>query len=123
MVGGRLDVNFWDPFQKLFVKIRFNIAISQASGNLPEEIGRLDSCVIGVDNNEAPSFRKIPERSSISGFTASNTYLGKFLSSEKYNCSATAIFMFVTKQKLFRKTWSKQFFDKVLKMKKRNGII
>ena len=37
------------------------------SGNLPEEIDRLHSNVIGVANNAALSFRKIPERLSIPG--------------------------------------------------------
>ena len=45
----------------------FNFAIFQALGNLQEEVDRLDSCVIGVVNNVAPSFRKIPEKSSIPG--------------------------------------------------------
>ena len=48
-----------------FSKSGFNFGILQASGNLPEEIDRLHSCVIGVANNEAPSFGKIPERSSM----------------------------------------------------------
>ena len=50
-----------------FLKSVLNFAILQASGNLPEEIDRLQSCVIGVANNEARSFRKIPERSSVPG--------------------------------------------------------
>ena len=50
-----------------FLKSGFNFAILQVSGNLPEEIDRLHDCVIGVANNEAPSFRKITERSSMSG--------------------------------------------------------
>ena len=48
-----------------FLKSGFNFAILHASGNLPEETDRLHSCVIGVANNEAPPFRKIPERSSM----------------------------------------------------------
>ena len=51
------------PVLEPFLKSGFNFAILQASGNLPEEIDRLHSCVIGMANNEAPSFRKIPERS------------------------------------------------------------
>ena len=46
----------------------------QASGNLPEEIGRLNSCVIGVANDEALSFRKILEKSSISGALLSSSF-------------------------------------------------
>ena len=53
----------------------FNFVILQASGNLPEEIDRLHSCVIGVANNEAPSFRKIPERSSMPGALLSSKFL------------------------------------------------
>ena len=41
-------------------------AILLASGNLLKEVDRLHSCAIGVAINEAPSFRKIPERLSIS---------------------------------------------------------
>ena len=48
-----------------FLKSGFNFAILQASGNVPEEIDRLHNWVIGVVNNFAPSFRNIPERSSI----------------------------------------------------------
>ena len=47
---------------RTFLKSDFNFAILQASGNLLEEIDRLHSCVIGMANNEALSFRKIPER-------------------------------------------------------------
>ena len=50
-----------------FLKSGFNFAILHASGNLPEEPDRLYSCVIGVANNEAPSFRKIHERSPMPG--------------------------------------------------------
>ena len=50
-----------------FLQSGGNFAIFQASGNLPEETDRLHSRVIGVANNEAASFRKIPERSSMSG--------------------------------------------------------
>ena len=64
---GRLDVSPWDPFYNLFLKSSFNFAIFQGSGNVPEETDRLYSCVIGVANNDAPSFRKIPQRSSIPG--------------------------------------------------------
>ena len=35
-----------------------NFAILQRSGYLPEEIDRLHSCVIGMANNDALSFRK-----------------------------------------------------------------
>ena len=65
---------------KTFFKKWFQFAILQASGNLPKEIDRLHSCVIGVANNDAPSFRKIPQRSSMPGallsskfFSVSNT--------------------------------------------------
>ena len=37
----------------------------QASGNVPEEIDRTHNWVVGMVNNFAPSFRNIPERSSI----------------------------------------------------------
>ena len=52
---------------RTFFKKRPNFAILQASRNLLEEIDRLHSGVIGVANNDAPSFRKIPERSSMPG--------------------------------------------------------
>ena len=58
-----------------FLKSGFNFGILQASGNLPEEIDRLQICVVGVANNEAPSFRKIPERSSIPGVLLSSKFL------------------------------------------------
>ena len=46
-----------------FLKSGYNFAILQASGNLLNEIDRFYSCVIGMANNNALSFRKIPERS------------------------------------------------------------
>ena len=49
----------------LFLKSGFNFAILQASGNVPEEIDRTHNWVVGMVNNFAPSFRNIPERSSI----------------------------------------------------------
>ena len=49
----------------LFLKSGFNFAILQASGNVPEEIDRIHNWVVGMVNNFAPSFRNIPERSSI----------------------------------------------------------
>ena len=49
----------------LFLKSGFNFAILQASGNVPEEIDRPHNWVVGMVNNFAPSFRNIPERSSI----------------------------------------------------------
>ena len=52
---------------RTFFKDGFNIAILQASGNLPQEIDSLHSCAVGMANNEAPPFRKIPERSSMPG--------------------------------------------------------
>ena len=58
----RLDRCSWIPF----VKSGFNFAILQASGNVPEEINKLHNWVIGVVHDFAPSFRNIPERSSIS---------------------------------------------------------
>ena len=57
-----------------FLKSRFNFAILQASGNLLEEIDRLHSCVIGVANNEAPSFRKISEKLSMPGALLSSKF-------------------------------------------------
>ena len=64
-ISGRRE--FLGSVLEPFLKSGFNFAIFQESGNLPEEIDRLHSCVIGVANNEAPSFRKIPERSSMPG--------------------------------------------------------
>ena len=59
----------------LFLKSGFSFAILQASGNVPEEIDRLHNWVIGVVNNYAPSFRNIPERSSIPEALVSSKFL------------------------------------------------
>ena len=58
-----------------FLKSGFSFAIFQASGDLLEEIDRLHTCVIGVANNEAPSFRKIPKRSPMRGALLSAKFL------------------------------------------------
>ena len=58
-----------------FLKSGLNFAILQASGNLREEIDGLYSCVIGVANNETPSFRKIPEKLRLSGTLLSSKFL------------------------------------------------
>ena len=59
---GEIERQFLGSVLDIFLKTGFNLAILQASENLLEEIDRLHNCVIGVANNEAPSFRKIPER-------------------------------------------------------------
>ena len=58
-----------------FLKSGFNVAILQAPGNLTEEIDRFHSCVIGVANNDASPFRKIPEWSSMLGALLSSIFL------------------------------------------------
>ena len=58
-----------------FLKSDFNFAILQASGNVTEEIDRLRNSVIGVINSFAPSFRNIPEISSIPEYLASPKFL------------------------------------------------
>ena len=75
-LSGRREIGRWflGSVLKPFLKSGFNFAIFQASGNLPEEIDRLYSCVIGVAKNEAPSFRKIPERSSMPGALLSSIF-------------------------------------------------
>ena len=50
----------------LFRKLQY-CCFAGARKYLPEEISRFHSCFIGVAINEVPSFRNIPERSSISG--------------------------------------------------------
>ena len=68
-ISGRREIGqeFLGSVLEPFLKSGFNFAILHASGNLPEEIDRLHSCVVGMANIEAPFFRKIPERSSIPG--------------------------------------------------------
>ena len=65
-----------------FLKSGFKFAILQVSGNLPEEIDRLHTSVIDVANNDAPSFRKIPEKSLMPGvlkfFSILNTFSDSF---------------------------------------------
>ena len=61
-----------------FVKSGFNFAILQASGNVTEEIDKLHNWVIGVVNNFTPSFRNIPERSSISEGLVSSKFFKYF---------------------------------------------
>ena len=64
--------------KKSFEKSGFNFAILQASGNVPEEIDKLHNWVIGVVNNFTPSFRNIPERSSISEGLVSSKFFKYF---------------------------------------------
>ena len=68
-IRGRREIGrqFLGSVLESFLKSGLNYTILQTSGNLLEEIDRLHSCVIGVANNDAPSFRKIPERSSKPG--------------------------------------------------------
>ena len=75
-ISGRREIGrlFLASILEPFLKSGFNFSITQASGNLPEEIGRLHGCIIGVANNEAPSFRKILERSSIPGALLSSKF-------------------------------------------------
>ena len=67
--NGRRDIGrqFFGSVLEPFLKSLFNVAVLHASGNLPEEIDRLHTGGIGVANNETPSFRNIPERSSMPG--------------------------------------------------------
>lgn len=48
-----------------FLKGDINFVISQSLVNVPKEIYSLHSCVVGVFNNPAPSFKRTLERSSI----------------------------------------------------------
>ena len=68
-ISGRKEIGrqFLGSVQEPFLKSDFNFAISKTSRNLLKEIKRLHSCVIGVVNNDAPSLRKIPKRSSMPG--------------------------------------------------------
>ena len=60
-----IELQFLKSILKPYLKIGFNFTILHGSGNLPEETDRFHSCVIGVANNETPSFRKIPETSCV----------------------------------------------------------
>ena len=73
MAEPRLNGESWDLVP--FLKSDFNFAILQASGNVTEEIDRFHNLVIGVVNNFAPSFRNIPEISSIPEHLASSKFL------------------------------------------------
>ena len=57
-----LGICFRTFFKKSLQFSYFAGARKSQYGNLLEEIDKLDSCVIGVANNDAPSFRKILER-------------------------------------------------------------
>ena len=79
-ISGRSEIGLWFLGSVLvpFLKSDFNFAILQASGNVPKEVDRLHNWVIGLVNKFAPSFRNIPERSSIPEALVSSKYFEYF---------------------------------------------
>ena len=73
-VKGRWEIGWWFLGSVLqpFLKCIFSFTILQASENLLEEIDRLHGCVIGMTNDEALFFGKIPERSLMPGVLLSS---------------------------------------------------
>ena len=60
-----LEICFRTVFKKSLQFCYFAGARKSKYGNLLKEIDKLDSCVIRMANNDAPSFRKILERLSM----------------------------------------------------------